>query len=63
VSLHTAVWDAGYWGRSQALLIVHLQEGYRIQQGASLLQLLFIRLAKPVSQGYQGRFLKENFSI
>ena len=63
VSLHTAVWDAGYQGRSQALLVVHQQDGYRIQQGARLMQLVFFRLAKPVSQGYQGRFLHENLSL
>ena len=63
VSVHTAVWDAGYRGRSQALLMVHQHQGYRLQQGARLLQLVFLRLAQPVSQGYQGRFLRENLSL
>jgi dUTP pyrophosphatase len=60
VSVHTAVWDAGYRGRSQALLVAHHPLGYRVQQGARLLQLVFFRLARPVGQGYQGRFLEEN---
>jgi dUTP pyrophosphatase len=60
VSLHTAVWDAGYRGRSQALLVAHHPLGYRVQQGARLLQLVFFRLARPVSQGYQGKYLEEN---
>ncbi len=59
-SLHTAVWDAGYRGRSQALLIIHHPHGYRVQKNARLLQLVFFHLARPVSQGYQGRFLGEN---
>ena len=59
-SLHTAVWDAGYRGRSQALLIIHHPDGYRVQKNARLLQLVFFHLARPVSQGYQGRFLGEN---
>ena len=63
VSVHTAVWDAGYRGRSQALLMVHHHQGYRLQQGARLLQLVFLRLGQPVSQGYQGRFLRENLSL
>ncbi len=63
MSVHTAVWDAGYRGRSQALLMVHHHQGYRLQQGARLLQLVFFRLAQPVSQGYQGRFLRENLSL
>ena len=60
VSLHTAVWDAGYRGRSQALLVVHNPMGYRVQQGARLMQLVFFRLSQQVADGYQGRFLGEN---
>ena len=59
-SIHTAVWDAGYRGRSQALLVVHHHLGYRLQRDARLMQLVFFRLPRPVSQGYQGRFLDEN---
>ena len=60
VAIHTAVWDAGYRGRSQALLVVHQSTGYRVQKDARLLQLVFYRLAQPVGQGYQGRFQGEN---
>ena len=60
VSVHTAVWDAGYCGRSQALLVVYHPGGYRLQRGARLMQLIFFRLPQPVSQGYQGRFQGEN---
>jgi dUTP pyrophosphatase len=60
VSIHTAVWDAGYQGRSQALLVVHHREGYRVRKGARLLQLVFWRLAMPVDQGYQGTYQREN---
>ena len=60
VSIHTAVWDAGYRGRSQALLVVHHAQGYRLQRGARLMQLIFFRLPRPVTKGYQGRFQAEN---
>ena len=60
VSIHTAVWDAGYRGRSQALLVVHNDIGYALQRDARLLQLVFFHLTQPVSQGYQGRFHGEN---
>ena len=60
VAMHTAVWDAGYRGRSQALLTVYNPEGFRVQQNAGLMQLVFFRLAQPVVEGYQGRFLGEN---
>ena len=60
VSIHTAVWDAGYCGRSQALLVVHHPGGYRLQRDARLMQLVFFQLPQPVTQGYQGRFQGEN---
>ncbi len=60
VSLHTAVWDAGYRGRSQALLTVHQSDGYHLQQGARLMQLVFFRLTRPVNQGYTGAYQGEN---
>ena len=60
VSVHTAVWDAGYRGRSQSLLVVHHSFGYRLQRGARLMQLIFFRLPRPTSQGYRGRFQGES---
>ena len=60
VSIHTAVWDAGYQGRSQALLSVYNPDGYQVQKDARLLQLVFFRLEQSLNQGYQGRFLGEN---
>ena len=60
VSVHTAVWDAGYRGRSQALLLVQNPLRYRLQRDARVVQLVFFRLAAPAGQGYQGRFWGEN---
>ena len=60
VSIHTAVWDAGYRGRSQALLVIHNNHGYDLRKDARLMQLVFFHLTQPVDQGYQGRFLGEN---
>ena len=60
VSIHTAVWDAGYQGRSQALLVVYHPLGYRVQKNARIMQLVFMRLGQPVEGGYQGRYQREN---
>ena len=59
VALHTAVWDAGYRGRSQSLLTVHHPEGFRLQRNVRLAQLVFFRLATPSEQGYRGRYQEE----
>ena len=60
VSVHTAVWDAGYHGRSQALLVVYHPRGYRVQRDARLMQLVFFQMETATSRGYQGRFQSEN---
>ena len=60
VSLHTAVWDAGYHGRSQSLLTVHHTAGFRLQLNARLAQLVFFRLGAPTERGYEGRYQDEN---
>ena len=60
VSVHTAVWDAGYHGRSQALLVVYHPDGYHLQRNARLMQLVFFQLETAASRGYQGRFQSEN---
>lgn len=59
VSLNSAVWDAGYSGRSQALLSVNNPGGYRLQRGARLMQMVFFRLEQPLKQGYRGRYQSE----
>lgn len=59
VGLHTAIWDPGYSGRSQALLTIHNPAGYRLQRNARLMQMFFLRLSQPVEQGYQGRYQGE----
>lgn len=60
VAIHTAVWDAGYRGRSQALLVVYNHHGYRLGKDARLMQLVFFYLARPSKDGYRGRFFQEN---
>ena len=60
VAIHTAVWDAGYRGRSQALLTVYNPLGYSLAKDARILQMVFFHLARPIKEGYQGRFLNEN---
>ena len=60
VGVHTAVWDAGYHGRSQALLVVYNHDGYRVRRDARLMQLVFFQMDSAASRGYQGRFQSEN---
>jgi dUTP pyrophosphatase len=60
VTIHTAVWDAGYSGRSTSLLSVLNPAGFRVQRGARVMQLVFFGLATATSSGYQGAYQNEN---
>lgn len=59
VSVHTAVWDAGYKGRSEALLVVYNEAGFYMKKDARAIQLLFMKLGEG-QEGYQGRYMNEN---
>lgn len=60
VTIHTAVWDAGYRGRSTSLLVVLNPDGFRVQRNARVMQLVFLGLAVSTSMGYAGQYLDEN---
>ena len=59
VGVGTAVWDAGYEGRSQSLLVVHNPHGFRVQKNARITQLVFMTLTGK-SEGYKGIYQGEN---
>ena len=59
VTVENAVWDAGYSGRSQALLVVHNPAGFRLERNARVAQLVFFYLSS-TTEGYQGVYQGEN---
>jgi len=59
VTVNTAVWDAGYSGRSQSLLVVYNPQGFRLQKNARIVQLVFLQLTGE-TEGYQGTYQGEN---
>jgi dUTP pyrophosphatase len=60
VSIHSAIWDAGYSGRSQSLMVVYNPQGFRLHKNARIVQMVFFFLSREVAQGYQGLFQGEN---
>ena len=58
-TIHTAVWDAGYSGRSQSLMVVHNPQGFRLQRDARIVQLVFFQLTRE-TEGYRGVYQGEN---
>lgn len=59
VTVGTAVWDAGYSGRSESLLNVYHPGGFRVQKNARVVQLVFFRLTDN-TEGYSGTYQNEN---
>ena len=59
VSIGTAVWDAGYEGRSQSLLVVYNSRGFGVQRDARIMQLVFLELTGE-TEGYDGVYQGEN---
>ena len=62
VTIHSAVWDAGYAGRSTSLLAVLNPAGFRVQRNARVLQLVFFALATEDAEGYRGVYQGENLT-
>ena len=60
VSIGTAVWDAGYSGRSQSLMVVYNPYGFRLSRNARIMQLVFFLLTSEAAEGYGGIFQREN---
>ncbi|MSP78776.1 MAG: deoxyuridine 5'-triphosphate nucleotidohydrolase [Dehalococcoidia bacterium] len=63
VAIQTAVWDAGYRGRSQALLVVEHPQGFRLARDARVMQMVFYRLERPTAKGYEGAYQGENVKL
>jgi dUTP pyrophosphatase len=59
VTVNTAVWDAGYSGRSQSLIVVYNPQGFRLQKNARIIQLVFLWLTGE-TKGYHGAYQGEN---
>jgi dUTP pyrophosphatase len=59
VTVHMAIWDAGYAGRSQSLMVVYNPQGFRVQRKARIAQLVFHTLGTE-TEGYSGKYQGEN---
>ncbi len=54
-----AVWDPGYVGKGEALLLVFNPYGVRLEVGARVAQLILVKTVAGVSKPYSGRYLGE----
>src|SRR5690606_27582530 len=58
VAVHNAVWDAGYAGQSQVMIVVYNPQGFTLAKDARIVQMVFMTLDAmtdaPYSGAYQG---------
>jgi dUTP pyrophosphatase len=59
-TLETALWDPGYRGRSQSLLVVYNPSGLMLKKNARLMQLVFLQLSGDAEKIYSGAYQGEN---
>ena len=54
----TGIWDAGFKGKSEFILVVQNLKGLRLKQNARLVQIIFLKINK-AERGYKGIY--QNF--
>jgi len=59
VNVLTAVWDAGYEGRSEVGIVVYNDAGIWLSRNARIVQLVFVKLTSK-TEGYRGIYRGEN---
>jgi dUTP pyrophosphatase len=59
-TLECAVWDPGYEGRSEALLLVKNEHGLVLKKNAKIGQMVFIHLKEDAKDLYEGQYKGEN---
>lgn len=59
-TIYTAVWDPGYEGRGEGLMVVFNHQGIEIEHGIQVAQLVFISLDRVTKYVYRGSYFREN---
>ena len=59
-TVESAVWDPGYEGRGEAMLVVHNPHGIKFKKNAKIAQMVFVRLSEAAKHLYDGQYKGEN---
>ncbi len=57
--IFTAVWDPGYKGRGEGLLVVFNPHGIVLEKGVQIAQLVYIKLTRKTKKIYRGQYYLE----
>lgn len=61
-TVETAVFDPGYIGKPQCLLVVYNPSGLVLGLNAKVVQIVFLKLEEAVTKGYSGKYQYENMN-
>ncbi len=62
-TIFSAVWDPGYIGRGEGLLVVFNPYGIKLEKNARIAQLILIKLTQKPHTIYRGTYYGENINI
>lgn len=60
VTVETALWDSGYKGRSESLLVIHNPYGFELKRNARVMQIIFNKITEEMKEGYKGAYQNEH---
>ena len=60
-TMETSVWDPGYEGKSQCMMVVYNQHGLRICKNARVMQIVFLPIGQD-AKAYNGVYQREGLS-
>jgi dUTP pyrophosphatase len=58
-TIFSSLWDPGYSGKSNCLLVVLNENGIKIKKNARVAQMVFLKLSSPTNKMYEGIYQKE----
>lgn len=61
-TIFTAVWDPGYEGRGEGLMVVFNPHGIELEEGVQVAQLVFVKLDRATRFVYRGSYYRENIT-
>jgi dUTP pyrophosphatase len=61
-TIFSSLWDPGYSGKSNCLLVILNENGIRLKKNARIAQIVFFKLSSPVSKTYSGIYQNEGIN-
>jgi len=61
-TIFSSLWDPGYSGKSNCLLVVLNENGIKLKKNARIAQIVFFKLSLPTNKTYSGVYQKEGLN-